>query len=170
MAFKRWLIAIKCARKYSPHYYTTTTRLDCWHKAGWVHGFMLLVPNSDPTICMPQQKSRFIWPGYVFPIFNCPVLVSLCPLQPQLSVLGLQKWNPMWSSVVVAYLPQGPICCVFRDAFLLTTIVQSGYSFTITLVSQSLAKGNACKLIPLLNHVEILKKLHLLLFTLDIKD
>ena len=38
--------------------------------------------NSHPTICMPQQKLRFIWPGYIF-----PVLVNLCPLRPQFSVL-----------------------------------------------------------------------------------
>ena len=45
-----WLVLTgpKCAKKTFPHHYTTATSLDCWHKAGWVHGFMLLAPNSDP--------------------------------------------------------------------------------------------------------------------------
>ena len=47
--------------KHSPHHYTTTS-LDCWHKAGRVHGFMLLMPNSDPTICS-LSRNRFIRPG-----------------------------------------------------------------------------------------------------------
>lgn len=39
---------------------TTLTRIACWHKAGGVHRFMLLAPNSDPTFCLPQQTSEFI--------------------------------------------------------------------------------------------------------------
>ncbi len=45
-------------RKYPPHHYTTTTSLNCWDKAGWIHAFMFFTPNSDPTIWMSQQKSR----------------------------------------------------------------------------------------------------------------
>lgn len=30
-----------------------------------LHGFMPLTPNSDPTMCEPQQNSRFIRPGYI---------------------------------------------------------------------------------------------------------
>ena len=48
---------------------------------------------------------------YVFPVFKCPLLVSLCPLQPQLSVLGWQKWSSTWSSAVVAPPPQGSAGC-----------------------------------------------------------
>lgn len=38
------------------------------YKQAQVHWFMLLGPNSDPTICIHEQKSRFIRPGYVFPV------------------------------------------------------------------------------------------------------
>lgn len=64
--------------------YTTSISLDCLHKTGWIHGFMPLAANCDRAICVLQQKSRFISPCYVFEVFNCPVWVILCPLQPQL--------------------------------------------------------------------------------------
>ena len=38
-------------------------------------GFMLLVPHSDPTICSLSRD----------PVFHCPVLVTLWPLQPPIS-------------------------------------------------------------------------------------
>lgn len=53
VAFKWWLIHIKrpnmCQENDSSHHYTNTntTRVNCWCKAGWVHGFM----PSVPTIC-----------------------------------------------------------------------------------------------------------------------
>lgn len=33
----------------------------------------------------------------------------------------------MWSSAAVAHLPQGSMCCVFRDALLHTSVITSGY-------------------------------------------
>ena len=48
-------------------------------------------------------------------------------LLPQLSVLGLQKRNPTWSSAALVNPPQGSTSCAFWDAFLLTTNEQSGY-------------------------------------------
>ncbi len=51
----------KCAKKISPpHHYTTTTSLNRWDKAGWIHAFMFFTPNSDSIIWMLQQKSRLI--------------------------------------------------------------------------------------------------------------
>lgn len=45
-------------KKYSdfPHPDTTSTSLDGWHKRGWVHGFILVVLNSDPTVCVPNSS------------------------------------------------------------------------------------------------------------------
>lgn len=47
----------KCARKtFLLHDTSTTTNLNCAHKAGWAHGLLTL--NSDPSVCMSQPKLR----------------------------------------------------------------------------------------------------------------
>ncbi len=122
-------------RKYPTHHYTTTSSLNRWDKAGWIHAFVFFMPNSDPTIWILQQKSRLIRSGNVFPIFYCPVLVSLCELYPPFPVLSWQERHPVWSSAAVAHLLQGSMCCVFRDSILHTLVVTSGYFFLSSLTS-----------------------------------
>lgn len=53
---------------------------------------------TQPSVLLRNRDSS---DQTVFPVFNCPVVVSLCPLQRQLSVLGWQKWNPRWFPTVV---------------------------------------------------------------------
>lgn len=54
-------VGSKCAKKTFPN---TTISLHCWHKAVWIHGFMLLMPNSlevgftRPVCLFSLQLSR----------------------------------------------------------------------------------------------------------------
>ena len=127
----------KVCQENIPH--TITPPPPAWtvdDKAGWVHGFMLLVPNSDPTICMYSAKSeihqtRLRFSSFQRSSFGEPVPTAASAFCSWLT----EAWNPTWSSAVVAHPPQGSTCCAFWDAFLHTTIVQNAYLSYCSLLS-----------------------------------
>ncbi len=48
-------LVLSVPRKYPTHHYTTTSSLNRWYKAGWIHAFIFFTPNSDSTIWISQQ-------------------------------------------------------------------------------------------------------------------
>ncbi len=117
----------KCAKKISPtplHHHQQLEplrqgRMDpCFHVL--YAKFWLYHLNVAAEIKTHQT-------GNVFPIFNCPILSSLCELYPPCPVLSWHERHPVWSSAAGAHLFQGSTCCVFRDGILQTLVVTSGY-------------------------------------------
>ncbi len=114
-------------RKYPPHHYTTTTSLNRWDKAGWIHAFMFFTPNSDPTSEFHSRNQDSSDQPAFFQSSICPILVSLCELYPPCPVLSWQERHPVCFSAAGAHLLQGSTCCVFRDGVLHILVVSSGY-------------------------------------------
>lgn len=80
------------------------------HTQFW-HYFMLI----DNRVCPERSWTHgddssyvklYTHPGDGFLIFNCPDSESLCPLEPQILVLGWLEWNLKWPSAVVAHMTQ----------------------------------------------------------------
>ena len=106
-----WLVLTgpKCAKKISPTPFPHRHQpgLLKWGTLGpWIHAVAAkLCPYhlyASAEINILQTTLRFS--GFQLST-AVGTSVSLCPLQPRLSVLGWQKWNLMGSSTVVAHLP-----------------------------------------------------------------
>ncbi len=106
--------------KYPPHHYTTS--LNHWDKAGC---FNVLYTKVWPYHLNVAAEIKTHQTRQCFPIFYCPILVSLCELK--FPVLSWQERHPEWSSAAGAHLLQGLTCCAFRDGILHTLVVTSGY-------------------------------------------
>lgn len=83
-------------REHTTHHYSTSTSLGCWFKASWVRGFVLF--GAKP--CVPQHKSRLIWPGYVSPVFSWTVVISMSPLP----VYLMYPFSPFKLPLIEAFL------------------------------------------------------------------
>lgn len=68
-------------KRYPPHF-TPPSEAPVWINAF----FFFIYANSDP-------KSRLIRPTNVFPIINCPILVSMYELQPHFPLLSWWEWH-----------------------------------------------------------------------------
>lgn len=83
-----------------------------------------LMPNPDPTI----RNHDILEHTY----FTCPILLSLCLLSPQIPVLLWEDRNLMWSSAILAQLPQYAMYCIE------CVNVSSNYSLPVMLIKSIL--------------------------------
>lgn len=65
-------------------------------------------------------ESRLTKPGNIFPIFNCPVLVSMGKLLPHFPVLSWQGCHQVQYTAAVAHFAQDSRFSVHSEIFLLT--------------------------------------------------
>lgn len=125
-------------KKYFPHYYTTTSRLNCWHKAD--------LDFYYPTIWILQQKSRFIKLG---PIFKWPSSVNLWLLYPEHSCA--------WMTGVGLYMvhscsPIHPkVSCVVHSVMFSCHCSCNECYFSYCSVPVSLNQSVHCPLVSLIN-------------------
>ena len=94
---------------------TTSNSLDCWHKAGWVHRFILLMPNA--------YISAEILINLIRPHFNiCSILVNHCNLR---FLSKGDKWNLMSSYIL----------CIVHSEMIFWSIKRSYMSYSSLSVS-----------------------------------
>lgn len=84
-------------RNYSPHHYSPQPAV---LTVKWIPGFRLCTPDSDPIIYLSQQKSQFVIPTNVCPLFLHFVVAMTCQLMPQgaqlASLWSLYRSKDVW--------------------------------------------------------------------------
>lgn len=101
-------------RKRSPCQ-STMSRMTCWHKTGWIHGFMLLTPN-EPTVCASPKQLRSVRPDDIFPNFQ---MACFSEPVPKCCSLGfLISWpTGFWPVVICCCCRRFAVLCILRCLF-----------------------------------------------------
>lgn len=88
---------------FHKHHYYSSSSLDCWHKTGWVHGFMLSMPKFwRYHLCASAETE--IWRLFFFSsVLNCPVFFVV--------VVFWWELVPICSLTFLVLADRSGICC-----------------------------------------------------------
>lgn len=100
----------------------TSSSLNCWYLAGWIHAFTFFTPNCYPTISMLQQQS-ISTPGSIFPV-SVPVSYFDQPVWFVGSISFFFFCSTQCSLVSILFKVS---CIIFRNVLMQSLVVTSGY-------------------------------------------
>lgn len=89
----------------------TSSSLNCWYLAGWIHAFTFFTPNCYPTIAMLQQQSMLGRPVSIF-LVSVPVSYFDQPVWIAGSISFFLFYSTQCSLVSILFKVS---CIMFRD-------------------------------------------------------
>lgn len=95
------------SRNYPPRQHTTSS-LKCWFKGGWIHVFMLFMPNTHPTI-QKSQHQRQIWSLFFF--LNLASIRWYRQTTDMIVQLGLSNYYSLYCSLKCACIGRHTSLC-----------------------------------------------------------
>lgn len=98
--------------KNIPHTLNSTpTCLKNWHLAGEAYEFAPFAPYSVPAMCIIEKETKFIGPGYIFPILKWPISLFYFSQQAPFRILLWYQMLFWWYLSAKAHPLQRPYCC-----------------------------------------------------------